>query len=744
MRSAKLFSLLLALFFACLQPFAPVLAADPGLATIERGLPSELKSTVIVLTGRDLLRQALDLVKADDFDGAEHLLLSSFDLDSDDSHQLHSSFSGYQQFVAQRRMRRQASSNEYVVQAKERLAAGELQEALAAAYLAVEVSPDPQLLRAQAWLEELVQLCAAEAERLSEQGQYSKAAIILREIAGIYADDQSWKQQLEQTALHAGILGAYDKESNWQQRLRDIDTHDFENAVRYIDRYYVKEVDYRKMILGMIKGFRSFLTTKRLEESFPGLADTQAVADLLDFIDQKNTHFQDAPYITAADLKRTYWQIILENQQKLNVPDPILVDLLSSQAFQGLDDYTEMIWPDQQEWFARSTMGTFSGIGVQIRLNEAKQLEVVTPLVDTPAFKAGLQAGDLIVAVDGKSTEGFTINEAVRHITGKKGTKVALTIRRPGRAEEFSVSIVRDVIRIKSVRGYDRMPDNGWNYLLDETEKIAYIKISNFTHNTAKELDAAISACRAQDARALILDLRFDPGGTLAAAEDVADRFLPSRELIVSTRGRRTKPYVAETSMPDSCAGWPVVVLTSDRSASAAEIVAGALQDHDRAIVVGERTYGKGLVQRPFRLGPRYKSQVTVKVTTAYWYLPMGRNVQRSDESEQWGVQPDFPVELTLDEVKALYARWLEAAIIHPNNVELDEPADDSDPSEAPADSQPDSGSESFSPEPSEPAPTPDTDEPADESTETELPDLPDPQLQSALLVARLELMLTK
>ena len=227
----------------------------------------------------------------------------------------------------------------------------------------------------------------------------------------------------------------------------------------------------------------------------------------------------------------------------------------------------------------------------------------------------------------------------------------------------------------------------------------------------------------------MILDLRFDPGGTLAGAEDVSDRFLPAGQLIVSTSGRRAKNYEARTKRPDSCAGWPVVVLASDRSASAAEIVAGALQDHDRALVVGERTFGKGLVQRPLRLRPISNSQVTIKLTTAYWYLPKGRNVQRSDESEDWGVLPDFAVNLTLDEFGSLTARWASAAIIHPDHV-------DSPPSQ----SQP--------VEPEEPESDDDdsttVDEPEAESEpESEPGDLPDPQLQTALLVARLELLVS-
>ncbi|MCK4851318.1 MAG: PDZ domain-containing protein, partial [Phycisphaerae bacterium] len=405
-------------------------------------------------------------------------------------------------------------------------------------------------------------------------------ALILGEISHIFKDDDFWEQRYEQTELHASIQGAYGKDSNWQQRLRDVKKHDFEKAIVVIDKYYVKDIDYRKMLLGALKGFRLFLTTKHLDELFATQPDQSlALARLINRTDQKIDSLNKEPHITAGDLRRIYYQTISQNHPGLDIPEPILVDLFANQAFQALDDYTEMIWPDQQKWFSRTTTGSFSGIGVSIRINKAKQLEVFTPLVGTPAFKAGLQTSDLIVAVDGKTTKGITIDGAVRRITGKKGTTVILTIRRPGRPEEFDVPIVRDEIKISSVLGYSRLPDNTWNYIIDDREKIAYIRISNFMKNTAGQLDEAIDACRDQGARALILDLRFNHGGTLKASEEVSDRFLPRDKLIVSTHGDRVESSSAKTLRPDSCAGWPLVVLTSDGSASAAEIVAGALQD---------------------------------------------------------------------------------------------------------------------------------------------------------------------
>lgn len=259
--------------------------------------------------------------------------------------------------------------------------------------------------------------------------------------------------------------------------------------------------------------------------------------------------------------------------------------------------------------------------------------------------------------------------------------------------------------------------------------------------NTANQLDEAVNAARNQGARALILDLRYDPGGTLRAAEEVSDRFLPPERIIVSTRGNSVRSYVAKTEYPDTCQAWPVVVLTSDKSASASEIVAGALQDHKRAGIVGERTFGKGYVQRPYRLPGWGGEQVSIKVTTAYWYLPKGRNVQRSDDVDFWGVEPDFNVTLTPHEYRSLQKRWYNAGlIITPNDSPQDddaepEPADDELSSDK---TLPDSASDQ---ETTDQTTETEASSDDDDSEAEELPLAPDPQMQTAILIARLELL---
>ena len=709
-----------------------------GVQAPPASVAGDSTSLPVLLTGEDLLRQARDLLIESEFEQARNVLAEYLDLEGEDADRLEAWLGDYEEFVTQRRLGREETTKKHVKEAQDYLKEKKFEEALASAYLAVMASPEPETLRSEDWLDELTQLCARRARKLSDEGEYGKAAVILSEISRIYENDSSWKKLSKDAGLHAGMLGAYDKDSEWQVRLGDAKTSDFENAVDVVDNNFVKAVNHRKMLLGALRGYRHFLTTKGLEKSLDSMSDKYAVISLVDYLDDKIEGIENQSHVTAGELVRTYYDIIQRNRQGLRLPEPILVDLFINQSCQAIDDYTEMIWPEQSRWFIRQTTGSFSGIGVQIRTNEAKQLEVVTPLVGTPAFKAGLQAGDLITGVDGKSTEGISVDEAVRRITGKRGTMVRLTIRRPGRADALEVPIVRDTIKIKSVLGYNRLPDHSWNYIVDEAEGIAYIRISNFMHSTVDELDEALRACRAQGAMALIIDLRFDPGGTLKSAEEVSDRFLEAGQLVVRTRGLTAKPYSFKARKPESCPGWPMVVLTTDKSASASEIVAGALQDHKRALVVGERTFGKGLVQRPFRLRGWSDSEVAIKVTTAYWYLPGGRNVQRSDDSETWGVEPDFAVKLTPEEFRSLRVRWVNADIIRNSNNGSEDGAEEetiSEPEEDAADDE--DGSDSGDVQPVEGVEMPGASEELDEQG----PDVPDPQIETALLLARLQLL---
>ncbi|MBM4029138.1 MAG: S41 family peptidase, partial [Planctomycetes bacterium] len=274
------------------------------------------------------------------------------------------------------------------------------------------------------------------------------------------------------------------------------------------------------------------------------------------------------------------------------------------------------------------------------------------------AYKSGLDAGDVIEAVDGLPTKDMSLLCAVKKITGPKGTKVALTIRRASEGTPRVVTITRDRIVVPTVRGWQRTEEGKWLYMLDEVEKVGYVRITSFSGETANDLEAVLGNLEANGLKALILDLRFNTGGLLDSAVAICDKFL-SEGLIVQTRPKDGAPPVSEYAHkrgthPD----YPLVILINSGSASASEIVAGALADpaHERAILVGARTHGKGSVQ-----GITYYpgGGAQLKYTMAYYHLPSGQRVQSRDEVEKdgrkdWGVGPDVEVTLTSEELREM------------------------------------------------------------------------------------------
>ncbi len=278
--------------------------------------------------------------------------------------------------------------------------------------------------------------------------------------------------------------------------------------------------------------------------------------------------------------------------------------------------------------------GKFSGLGIQInKRGPDYPLTIIAPIDGTPADRAGLRSGDVISEINGEPTLELTVNGAVRRLKGPKGTSVTITIERPGPTEPFEVTIERDDIPVESIRVA---------HMLDGD--VGLIRVANFTSTTANELDNAIMRLREQGMTKLLLDLRGNPGGLLDQAVQVAERFIPSGKLIVYTRGRirgSKADYVAKRGVER----WeqPLVLLVDGSSASASEIVAGAVQDHDRGLIVGKTTFGKGLVQRVI---PLQQGGGALAVTTAKYFTPKGRLIQRdySDFEQYYITRSDVNV----------------------------------------------------------------------------------------------------
>jgi carboxyl-terminal processing protease len=341
--------------------------------------------------------------------------------------------------------------------------------------------------------------------------------------------------------------------------------------------------------------------------------------------------------------------IAVRNQIRQHYVEEIDDGALLEGAIQGmmgrLDPFSGYIAPDDFDEFRKRTDGTFSGIGIEVSMEDGF-LTVVSPIEDTPAYRAGIMAGDRILAIDGRTTENMPLQDAVKIITGKPGTEVALTVSHPSQVEPRTVDIVRAPINLVSVKGWRRDDDQHWNFMIDEEAKIGYIRISSFVEKTPSEFEAALSQLAEQQARGLILDLRFNPGGLLEGAVEVADCFLKDG-LVVYTKNRTDsqEQYSARAQSLDT--NIPLAIVINEASASAAEIVAGALQDRGRATVVGMRSYGKGSVQNVIQMEDGASA---IRLTTAYYYLPSGRRIHRTPsnrETDEWGIKPDVEIDLS-------------------------------------------------------------------------------------------------
>jgi carboxyl-terminal processing protease len=290
----------------------------------------------------------------------------------------------------------------------------------------------------------------------------------------------------------------------------------------------------------------------------------------------------------------------------------------------SLDDYSVFLEPDELKELEVEARGEFGGIGIEITRRDGI-LTIIAPIADTPAEKAGIMPGDMIVEIDGKLTRGMEMNEAMKGLRGKPGTSVKLTLWRARDNKIHKVEITRAVIKIRSVTKCEFLEDG-----------VGYVRLAEFQANTPRELEGALKKLESQGMDSLILDLRNNPGGLLDVSVDVAEKFLPEDSVIVSVKARNPEQSAVFKSRgrfahPD----YPLIVLVNEGSASASEIVAGAIQDNKRGIVVGAKTFGKAAVQAVVPL----KDGSAIKFTTAYYLTPSGKLIKDD------GIMPDVVVE---------------------------------------------------------------------------------------------------
>ena len=290
----------------------------------------------------------------------------------------------------------------------------------------------------------------------------------------------------------------------------------------------------------------------------------------------------------------------------------------------SLDPYSEFLAPEEYTDLKSDTEGRFGGVGMEITIKDGL-VTVVSPLEDTPAWKAGIKAGDKIVKIDDEITKDYTLTDAVKLLRGEPDTKVKVTVWRPDEKKMLDFEIVRAMIKIDDIKNV-RIIDSG----------VGYIRIVEFSEETSGDLLQALGNLKEQGMEALILDVRYNPGGLLESAVDVAELFLDKKQTVVSTKSRTdSQNLVFRSNRASEYKDIPMVVLVNEGSASGSEIVAGALQDHKRAIIIGEKTFGKGLVQTVIPL----PDGSAIKLTTSRYFTPSGKSIDGE------GIFPDIEIE---------------------------------------------------------------------------------------------------
>ncbi|MBN1942207.1 MAG: S41 family peptidase [Phycisphaerae bacterium] len=545
--------------------------------------------------------------------------------------------------------------------------------------LAKKMAPNAETVAKELWYRDMI----ADAERRGKdamaEADWYDALAAYSALEELEPDNETYRDENKTVIRHVRVLRLYgpqkdldatdDEEDDlpetieqedavveeadgpvWKELVEGVDADMVRKAVSRIGRSYVQAVDYRKLTRGALQSLKVLVQTPQVRETFPGLKDQAKREAFIASLNKELSDIEKPDHVRPLDLMRTLNNVLDRSEETVNLPVEVLSVEFADGFLNELDKFSTMIWPSEITNFNKSTMGQFTGIGVQITKERGEPLKVVSPLLDTPAMKAGIKAGDLITAVDGADTKTRSIDKLIKMIMGPPNTTVTLTIKRRGVPEEFDVPVIRQAVNIRTVNGWRRRGDGRWDYRLLGKPDVAYVRITQFTGTTIDDVKDALRQMRDAGVRSLILDLRANPGGLLPSATDVADEFLAEGD-IVSTRGRQVPRTYKRARDSGLFLDGDLVVLVDQNSASAAEILSGALKDLKRAVIVGQRSYGKGSVQNVI---PVRDDEAYLKLTTAYYYLPSNRLLHRKPGAKDWGVNPDVDVYVTPRQMRRL------------------------------------------------------------------------------------------
>lgn len=571
-----------------------------------------------------------------------------------------------------------------------------------------ELSTNKTTVLADARVQDVVLACDAAARSAEQRGdQLTSGELfvlldLLMDVKGTYKPDvRRLGQRQEMLRLYvperlwelrnARAKAASDKPlppynpfgDDWKAKLASIDQTLVERTLAYT-RQHVTQKPMTEIMIGGLENLRTMITTQDLGAVFPGLKDAPARAAMLAFLTEQEDALANGGEFDAGHVSRLLGQLGRKNTDTVKIAESALMHEFGAGAMSRLDEFSEIIWPDEVRRFQKATQGRFVGVGIQIEYDELQNIRVVSPIEGTPAQRAGIKPGDVISKVDGRSIFGLSLDQAVDVITGPESTNVVLTIDRPiddppatpatpaetpaadakqdakpdaakdagiVKKETLTFTLRRSMIKVVTVKGWKRQgaKEDAWNWYIDPANKIGYVRLTQFADTSSAELERAISEMKAGGLNALVLDLRFNPGGLLDQAVRIGRKFVNVDGPIVRTQGPGKRLQESQWSEPAeaSLSHIPVIVLVNQGSASASEIVSGCVSTYAHrgqldALVLGARSYGKGSVQNVWNVTPN----CIIKVTTAYYMLPNNTIIHRLPGAEVWGIEPDLKVEM--------------------------------------------------------------------------------------------------